>query len=103
MSFLLTLALRPNEAKNAPVLLVGVNGIRDLYPFDGDSLPLLLYPDKFDLFELMDARDGYGSCGGPVAGLILNASFVEKDRSVAVDASGRRGKVASVITEVCED
>lgn len=104
LSFLVTLALRPSEAKKAPVLLVGVKGLKDLYPLAGDSLPLVLPADEFDLpgnLGLEDANDGYGRGGGPVGGLMLISSFV--DKSVAADASGRRGKVASVITDVCED
>lgn len=61
LSFLLTLALRPNDAKKAPVLLPGVNGIKDLYPLAGESLPLVLPTDEFDRpgnLWFVDTSDG---------------------------------------------
>jgi hypothetical protein len=83
------LAFRPSEAKNPPVLVEGVGGATDRIEEVG--VPLARDDDRTGPW----ANDGYGSDGGAVG----DTSVALSDRSVAAEASGRRGKVASEIIE----
>lgn len=82
------LAFRPREAKNPPALEVGVDGTTDRIEEVGVALAVAGS-------RWLWASEGYGSAGGAV-GVI---SVVLSDRSVAVEASSRRGKVASEVIE----
>jgi hypothetical protein len=93
------LALRPREAKKPPVLDVGVEDAKDRI----EEVGVGALAPRLDVRggqRWSWARDGYGRVGGTAE----TRSCVLSDRSVAVDASGRRGKVASEIIddrEVC--
>lgn len=86
------LVFRPREAKNPPALEVGVGDPTDRIEEVGVALAR---DDDRGGNRWPCASDGYGSAGGAVGDI----SVVLSDRSVATEASGRRGKVASEIIE----
>jgi len=90
------LALRPSEAKN-PVLLVELDEPRERIEDGGVPLPALDDDRVGYVRGWFMAKEGYGSVGMTLGGVISRQEL--NDRSVAVDASGRRGNVASDIID----
>lgn len=90
------LALRPSEAKN-PVLWVEFEEPRERIEDGGVPLPALEDDRVGYVRGWLMAREGYGRAGMTLGGVISRQEL--NDKSVAIDASGRRGKVASDIID----